>query len=161
MSRMDISITRDDDFIESFQEATQNPSKLCSWKMFQQSYQIAETMKIQSFDELVAPGFLPNIEILPHQLKCAERVIQEMNGRALLADEVGLGKTIEAGLILKEFLLRGLVQKILILVPASLVNQWARELNEKFFLPAVPYRKNYQWSQHDIQIGRASCRDRV
>lgn len=149
---MDISITRDDDFIESFQEATQNPSKLCSWKMFQQSYQIAETMKIQSFDELVAPGFLPNIEILPHQLKCAERVIQEMNGRALLADEVGLGKTIEAGLILKEFLLRGLVQKVLIIAPASLVNQWAVELNHKFLIPAIPASKRVNWKDTNILI---------
>ena len=54
-----------------------------------------------------------------------------MNGKAILADEVGLGKTIEAGLILKEYMIRGLVKKVLILVPASLVTQWAIELNSK------------------------------
>ncbi len=53
--------------------------------------------------------------------------------KAILADEVGLGKTIEAGLILKEYMVRGLVKKVLILVPASLVSQWAYELNTKFF----------------------------
>ena len=50
----------------------------------------------------------------------AETVIDRMNGKAILADEVGLGKTIEAGLILKEYLIRGLVKKALILAPASL-----------------------------------------
>src|SRR5699024_8107132 len=60
--------------------------------------------------------------------------------------------TIEAGLILKEYLLRGLVKKALILVPASLVNQWTRELNEKFFIPAIPFRKNYSWDGNDILI---------
>ena len=64
-----------------------------------------------------------------------------MNGKAILADEVGLGKTIEAGLILKEYMIRGLVKKVLILVPASLVSQWAMELNPKFYIPAVPKGK--------------------
>ena len=58
-----------------------------------------------------------------------------------LADEVGLGKTIEAGLILKEYLIRGLIRKVLILVPASLVLQWVRELNQKFGIPAVAQKK--------------------
>ncbi|WP_144481627.1 SNF2-related protein, partial [Bacillus subtilis] len=70
---------------------------------------------------------------LPHQLEVAQNVIEQMNGKAILADEVGLGKTIEAGLILKEYMVRGLVKKVLILVPASLVSQWAYELNTKFF----------------------------
>ena len=64
-----------------------------------------------------------------------------MNGKAILADEVGLGKTIEAGLILKEYMIRGLVKKVLILVPASLVSQWAVELNSKFHIPAVSKEK--------------------
>src|SRR5699024_9634019 len=70
----------------------------------------------------------------------------------ILADEVGLGKTIEAGLILKEYMIRGLVQKALILVPASLVNQWEQELNSKFYIPAIAHRKNYAWDQCDILI---------
>ena len=65
-------------------------------------------------------------------LEVAQNVIEQMNGKAILADEVGLGKTIEAGLILKEYMIRGLVKKVLILVPASLVSQWAYELNTNF-----------------------------
>lgn len=152
MFQMNISVRRDHDFIEQFQEATKDPTRLCSWQLFQQSFQVAETMKIDSFDQLVAPSFLPNLELIPHQMECAERVIQEMNGRALLADEVGLGKTIEAGLILKEYLLRGLVQKVLILVPASLINQWAMELNQKFLIPAVPASKRVNWKDTNILI---------
>ena len=75
-----------------------------------------------------------------------------MNGKAILADEVGLGKTIEAGLILKEYMIRGLVKKVLILVPASLVTQWAFELNTKFLIPAVTQRKSYVWDSCDVVV---------
>src|SRR5438046_3620677 len=56
-----------------------------------------------------------------------------MGGRAILADEVGLGKTIEASIIYKELAIRGLARRVLILTPASLVGQWKGELEEKFF----------------------------
>jgi SNF2 family DNA or RNA helicase len=56
-----------------------------------------------------------------------------MNGRAILADEVGLGKTIEAGIVLKELTVRGLARRVLILTPAALVEQWRGELETKFF----------------------------
>ncbi len=61
-------------------------------------------------------------------------------------------KTIEAGLILKEYMVRGLVKKVLILVPASLVSQWAYELNTKFFIPAVAQKKSYSWEQADVIV---------
>ncbi len=152
MGVMSIPISRDETFIEEYEEAIKTPSQLADWQLFKQSYQIAETMKIPSFKDLVAPNFLPHLEFLPHQIECAEKVIQHMNGRALLADEVGLGKTIEAGLILKEYMLRGLVQKVLILVPASLVNQWALELNQKFLIPAVTSGKRVDWQNTNILI---------
>ncbi|WP_130859834.1 DEAD/DEAH box helicase [Gracilibacillus phocaeensis] len=145
-------IKKDQTFITNFEESLQNPSQLVGWELFQQSYQIAETMKVASFDELRAPAFLPHMTFLPHQLQCAETVIQHMNGRALLADEVGLGKTIEAGLILKEYMIRGLAQKILLLVPASLVNQWALELNQKFLIPALTSSKRVDWSYGNVMI---------
>ena len=66
------------------------------------------------------------------QLKTALQVINEMNANAILADEVGLGKTIEAGLIMKELLLRGEINSILIVAPKSLLSQWKGEMAEKF-----------------------------
>ncbi|WP_163537759.1 SNF2-related protein [Gracilibacillus sp. YIM 98692] len=149
---MQIPKTMDKEYISSFTEVTESPAKLCSWELFQKSYQIAETMKVSDFNQLVSPSFLPKMDFLPHQIECAERVIQEMNGRALLADEVGLGKTIEAGLILKEYLMRGMAKKVLILVPASLVNQWALELSQKFYIPAVTARKRVNWKEANIII---------
>ena len=72
------------------------------------------------------------IRILPHQIETALRVLNDLGHRALLADEVGLGKTVEAGIVLKEYLVRGLVERVLILTPAPLVRQWQGELEEKF-----------------------------
>lgn len=68
----------------------------------------------------------------PHQVFVAHRVLQDLYPRYLLADEVGLGKTIEAGLILKELKARGLADRVLIVVPASLSEQWRGELATKF-----------------------------
>jgi SNF2 family DNA or RNA helicase len=73
------------------------------------------------------------IKELPHQIDVAQRVLRDMGGRAILADEVGLGKTIEASIIYKELAVRGLARRVLILTPASLVGQWQVELEEKFF----------------------------
>jgi len=90
------------------------------------------------------PGFetfmcLPRLrfEPFPYQLEAAARVLRHMHGRAILADEVGLGKTIEAGLVLSELRLRGLADRVLVLVPAGLVGQWREELERKFALPSV------------------------
>ncbi|HHW10334.1 MAG TPA: DEAD/DEAH box helicase [Firmicutes bacterium] len=75
-----------------------------------------------------------NVELYEHQVEAVLRVLRHMRGRAVLADEVGLGKTIEAGVIAKEYLLRDLARRILILVPSSLKNQWKSELEEKIGL---------------------------
>ena len=92
---------------------------------------------------MAASGLVP----YPYQLATCRRVIDDMRGRAILADEVGLGKTIEAGMILKEYMLRGLVERALILVPASLTWQWQLELREKFDIPAVRQRATYDWER--------------
>ncbi|MGP0049895.1 MAG: DEAD/DEAH box helicase [Solirubrobacteraceae bacterium] len=76
-------------------------------------------------------------EPFPYQLDAASRVLRHMQGRAILADEVGLGKTIEAGIVLSELRLRGLADRTLILVPAGLVGQWREELERKFGLPCA------------------------
>ncbi len=83
------------------------------------------------YDELVC---LSNarIELLPHQVFVADKVLRGYPHRFLLADEVGLGKTIEAGLILKELRARGAARRVLIITPAGLVSQWVNELRSKF-----------------------------
>jgi SNF2 family DNA or RNA helicase len=88
---------------------------------------------VPGFDRLITLD-ANTIKELPHQIDVATRVLRRpMAGRAILADEVGLGKTIEAGIILKELTVRGLARRVLILCPASLVEQWRGELESKFF----------------------------
>lgn len=74
------------------------------------------------------------IERLEYQIRTALRVIGALRGRALLSDEVGLGKTIESGLVLKEYLTRGMVKRFLVITVPSLVDQWEEELADKFDL---------------------------
>lgn len=69
---------------------------------------------------------------LPHQILVLEKVMQSMQNRFLLADEVGMGKTIETGLILKELKIRGEIKRILVIVPKSAMLQWQSELKEHF-----------------------------
>lgn len=79
-----------------------------------------------------------NVIPLPHQLHALSRAISGDRVRYLLADEVGLGKTIEAGLVMRELKLRGLVRRILVVVPKGLATQWVAEMlshfNERFQL---------------------------
>lgn len=121
------------------------------WRLSRLAERGEEAGLVTSFEELQCVKHLSGLSPLPHQIDTARRVLFEMSGRAILADEVGLGKTIEAGLILKEYLVRGLVSRVLILVPASLVLQWVRELNTKFGISAVAQKKAYTWSS-DIVV---------
>ena len=86
---------------------------------------------IRGFDTLISLNELDIIHY-EHQLQTALKVLNTLRGQALLADEVGLGKTIEAGIIMKELIERGLVKRILIITPASLMSQWKDELLTKF-----------------------------
>lgn len=76
----------------------------------------------------LASGIIP----LPHQLHVLNRAMETNNIRYILADEVGLGKTIEAGMIIRELKSRGLVSRILVVCPTGLVTQWVSEMQEKF-----------------------------
>jgi superfamily II DNA or RNA helicase len=91
----------------------------------------------QGFDELLCLPGLRGIETLWHQTETVRKVLKQFRGRVLLADEVGLGKTIEAGMVLKEYVLRGMVENVLVLTPASLVGQWREELESKFDIPCA------------------------
>jgi len=75
---------------------------------------------------------LQRVEKYQYQIKTVQRILSTFRGRVLLSDEVGLGKTIEAGIAMSEYIMRGLIKKILILVPASLVDQWYYEMKVMF-----------------------------
>lgn len=87
-----------------------------------------------SFENLICLKSLHNVESLWYQEETARKVLKSFRGRALLSDEVGLGKTIEASIILKEYIERGIVKNALILTPSTLVSQWQEELRTKFGL---------------------------
>ena len=100
------------------------------------------------------------IDLLPHQVVLTHRIATASPRRYLIADEVGLGKTIEAALILRELASRGELKRALMVVPAGLVNNWHRELNEVFNLEFEVFgsegditdRKTNAFAKHDRLI---------
>ncbi|MGQ4810284.1 RNA polymerase-associated protein RapA [Candidatus Entotheonellaceae bacterium PAL068K] len=85
-----------------------------------------------------------SIELLPHQLEVVRRVLMDPIQRYLLADEVGIGKTIEAGCVIRQCLLDSPNEHVVILAPSALVRQWERELQEKFAVHEFPGRLTVQ-----------------
>ena len=83
------------------------------------------------YDELVSLGHI-GVDIQTHQVAVVHKVISNYPHRFLLCDEVGLGKTIEAGMVLKELRARGGAQRVLAIVPPSIVRQWQFEMKSKF-----------------------------
>ncbi|MBE9035019.1 protein DpdE [aff. Roholtiella sp. LEGE 12411] len=81
-----------------------------------------------------------NINLYPHQVEVVRRVLEDPIQRYLLADEVGLGKTIEAGVILRQYLLDEPKKRAVVLVPQHLLQQWRIELENKFYLSHFPER---------------------
>jgi superfamily II DNA or RNA helicase len=100
------------------------------------------------------------IDLLPHQVVLTHRIATASPRRYLIADEVGLGKTIEAALLLRELASRGELNRALMVVPAGLVNNWHRELNEVFQLNFEVFgsegditdRKTNAFAKHDRLI---------
>ncbi|WP_286822502.1 DEAD/DEAH box helicase [Desulfobacter sp. UBA2225] len=88
----------------------------------------------ESFETLICLPGLTEIQSFWYQEETAKKVLKQFRGRALLSDEVGLGKTIEALIILSEYLRRGMVKTALILTPTPLVSQWQTEMASKFNL---------------------------
>lgn len=149
---MSVQINFDSSWKDEFLQRMENDGPWANWELYKLAVEVEDNTIIPEFEGLQAPKHLSDLTPLPHQLEVAKQVVENMNGKAILADEVGLGKTIEAGLILKEYMIRGLVKKVLILVPASLVTQWVQELNSKFYIPAVSQRKSYVWEQYDVVV---------
>ncbi|PSB06146.1 helicase SNF2 [Pleurocapsa sp. CCALA 161] len=92
---------------------------------------------LADYDQLVCLPALHHIDKHWYQIETAKKVIKQFGGRAMLSDEVGLGKTIEAAIICKEYLARGQIKSLLVLTPATLVSQWQMELDEKFAIPTI------------------------
>jgi SNF2 family DNA or RNA helicase len=108
----------------------------------------------QGFDKLLCLEEIA-VEHYQHQIDAALRALHQMRGRALLADEVGLGKTIEAGIVMKELIQRGLVRTVLVLTPASLTEQWREELQTKFHESFTVMETPQQWTAvQDADAGR-------
>ena len=121
--------------------------------------QLLELRLAQDFDDLVCLPSLRGVDSYAYQHDTARKVLRLFKGRAILADEVGLGKTIEASLVLKEYWIRGMARRALILVPPSLVPQWKEELTEKFgFAPVSPDGAEFRrdpaqfWSQQSLIV---------
>jgi superfamily II DNA or RNA helicase/HKD family nuclease len=83
-------------------------------------------------------------EILPHQIFAAHRVVSSPRRRFLLADEVGLGKTIEAGMIWQALMQRGQARRVLIITPAGLTTQWQEEMQDKFGATFEIFNRDFQ-----------------
>jgi SNF2 family DNA or RNA helicase len=115
----------------------------------------AETLRLsRGFDQLICLDELA-VEHYEHQIHAVQRALRDMRGRVLLADEVGLGKTIEAGIIMKELITRGLVRRVLVLTPASLTEQWREELSLKFHEEFTVMERPDQWAEaHEAESGR-------
>lgn len=98
-----------------------------------QIYELAKDFAvIPDFDKLLSQNYIREMNLFNYQIRTVKEVLKRFRGRALLCDEVGLGKTIEACTVMMEYIIRGLARKILILVPPSLVEQWSNELKRKF-----------------------------
>jgi Superfamily II DNA/RNA helicases, SNF2 family len=118
----------------------------------------------QEYADVMLAPMASTVIPLPHQLQALSRAVSNDKVRYLLADEVGLGKTIEAGLIFRELKLRGLVRRVLIVAPMGLVTQWQMEMKTHFgetFFPLYPgafapyhhcYPENNVWSLHSQMI---------
>src|SRR5690625_3814650 len=97
-----IKIHKDTTFIKNLESIISSEGPFSNWELFNLTYQAEQTRMTPEFHGLRSLSYLPHMEFLTHQIETAQTAIEQMNGRAILADEVGLGKTIEAGLILKE-----------------------------------------------------------
>ena len=96
---------------------------------------------LRDYDQLLCLRQI-KIEKYWHQIETVRKVLKNFHGRVLLCDEVGLGKTIESGMLILEYLLRGLARRVLILTPPALLFQWQDELAIKFGLDFVTNEQN-------------------
>jgi SNF2 family DNA or RNA helicase len=125
-----------------------------SKEIFDLKFEAEQLTKGNEITELISYElFRKNLDYqLDYQKQGALKIIQDLNCTALLADEVGLGKTITAGMVIKELIVRGFAKRILVLVPPSLVDQWASELKEKFDMEFKIIENENSWNNAELAI---------
>ena len=117
-----------------------------------------QALAIRSVNDAWGVFSRSRISLLPHQLWVCHRALRTWPIRKLVADDVGMGKTIEAGLILWPLLAKGAVRRLLILTPAKLVEQWQERLRQMFdirmsmYRPEVDTPKADFWSTHNMVV---------
>jgi superfamily II DNA or RNA helicase len=134
LPRYQIHIPFSVEFSDSLESslALRSSSDEADREAFRLRHELAHLGLLQGFNELLCLPTLRGVETYWYQLETVRKVLKQFRGRVLLADEVGLGKTIEAGMVLKEYLLRGMAERVLVLTPATLVGQWREEMAAKF-----------------------------
>jgi len=103
----------------------------CSLAQLRRAVHAQRLASAESFTELLSLARLVGVERHGYQIETVHRVLRTLRGRALLSDEVGLGKTIEALMVLLEYQVRGMAKRVLVLAPPALVPQWVGELATK------------------------------
>lgn len=159
------SIDREDRFHEVMSAMTGFNQDADKWF---QLYQKAQSFQMKANDDqLICLPYIREAQTFQYQLTTVSSVINRFKGRVLLGDEVGLGKTVEAGMAMLEYIMRGLVKKVLILTPPSLVQQWEDEMKRKFnqdFIkaddPAFKKLGDQAWSNHNKVIASISTAKR-
>lgn len=128
-STLDIRLTPVDESIFK----TISAGKFASRELYRLRLWAEYAQLVSGFDELIC---LDQLSFTPfdYQTRAAQIMLRRFRGRGMFCDEVGLGKTVEAGLVIKEYLARNIVQRLMIVTPASLVEQWREELAVKFGL---------------------------
>ncbi len=132
--------------VESAEEALNNPT----WASPLPVALRGLALLIRSINEQWGVFSRSRIALLPHQLWVCHRVLSRWPSRWLIADDVGLGKTIEAGLILTPLLARGKVKRLLIVAPAGLVDQWCERLRYMFDIRAARYHPEVDRPRDDF-----------
>jgi len=129
-------------------------SKFLDREISEMNIRLNTINKTQKITKLISyPKIKKNLDFdLPHQTDGALKILRDFNCNALLADEVGLGKTITTGIVIKESIERRIAKKILILTPPSLVDQWVAELREKFELDFSIVENEKDWNESQYLI---------
>lgn len=133
------------------------PSRTTTWRNIRAWRRLVELRASADLSQLLCLGHI-DVEPYDYQREAAIQILRTMHGRGLIADDVGLGKTIEAGLILKEYRLRGLVRKCLVVSPPALLSQLQGELREKFRMDFREFKTSGDKDGRQGTVGPAGLR---